>query len=222
MKRLGNLLNAIILGIAARIIWQAIRQPVPAGGGKQSADAASDASMSAPTSPSATEDSSAFPTDDAAGDSLLPTDEVAPESAAPDDLGERQAVAAEARFSPAFRVEIDGAEPSPSTEPESSAPESTEADVPVMWAGADATNAPTARDLDLATPPDPISGPTTPAGAIPGDGTATCPDDHPIKGNASSMIFHQPGQPSYERTVAEYCFASAEVAEAAGYRAPRR
>lgn len=61
-----------------------------------------------------------------------------------------------------------------------------------------------------------------PPGAVAGDGTATCPDDHPIKGNASSLIYHQPGMASYERTIAEYCFDSLESAETAGFRAPRR
>lgn len=61
-----------------------------------------------------------------------------------------------------------------------------------------------------------------PTGAVLGDGSAVCPDDHPIKGNASSRIYHQPGQPSYERTIAEYCFASEEDAEHAGYRPPKR
>jgi len=61
-----------------------------------------------------------------------------------------------------------------------------------------------------------------PDGAVAGDGTAVCPPSHPIKGNASSMIYHEPGRASYERTVAEFCFASAAEAEAAGFRAPRR
>jgi hypothetical protein len=43
----------------------------------------------------------------------------------------------------------------------------------------------------------------------------------PIKGNASSLIYHLPGQPSYAKTIAEVCFASEEEAQAAGYRARR-
>lgn len=61
-----------------------------------------------------------------------------------------------------------------------------------------------------------------PAGAIEGDGTEVCPPEYPIKGNASSRIYHQPGQPSYDRTVPEFCFAAEEDAIAAGFRAPRR
>jgi hypothetical protein len=31
------------------------------------------------------------------------------------------------------------------------------------------------------------------------------------------MLYHSPGSPSYKRTVPEYCFASTEAAEAAGF-----
>jgi len=54
---------------------------------------------------------------------------------------------------------------------------------------------------------------------VEGDGTPTCPDDFPIKGNANSRIYHLPGESSYERTVPELCFATEEDAAAAGYRA---
>jgi hypothetical protein len=60
-----------------------------------------------------------------------------------------------------------------------------------------------------------------PNGAVRGDGTANCPVDHPIKGNANSRIYHLPGQSSYEQTVPEYCFATEEDARAAGFR-PRK
>ena len=60
-----------------------------------------------------------------------------------------------------------------------------------------------------------------PFGAVAGDGTATCPPDYPIKGNASSRIYHEPGQSSYGPTIAEFCFASAEAAAAAGFRQSR-
>lgn len=48
-----------------------------------------------------------------------------------------------------------------------------------------------------------------------------CPADRPIKGNASSMIYHLPGSRFYGRTIPEVCFATAEEAEAAGYRAAK-
>ena len=54
---------------------------------------------------------------------------------------------------------------------------------------------------------------------VKGDGSATCPDAHPIKGNASSRIYHLPGEPSYTKTIPEICFATEEDAQAAGFRA---
>jgi large subunit ribosomal protein L17 len=57
-----------------------------------------------------------------------------------------------------------------------------------------------------------------PAGAVVGDGTAICPPRFPVKGNLPSQIYHLPGQVVYPQTVPEFCFASAEVAEAAGFR----
>jgi hypothetical protein len=60
-----------------------------------------------------------------------------------------------------------------------------------------------------------------PAGAVAGNGTAICPPDYPIKGNRQSRIYHRPGQISYPTTVAEYCFASEEAAESAGFRQSR-
>ena len=61
-----------------------------------------------------------------------------------------------------------------------------------------------------------------PAGAVPGDGTTNTPDGYPIKGNASSMIYHLPEYPSYKSTKPQFCFATEEDAIAAGYRAPGR
>jgi ribosomal protein S6 len=57
-----------------------------------------------------------------------------------------------------------------------------------------------------------------PAGAVRGDGSGECPDDYPIKGNATSKLYHSPGSPSYKRTAPEFCFASTEAAEAAGFK----
>ncbi|MEO9239065.1 MAG: 50S ribosomal protein L17, partial [Jatrophihabitantaceae bacterium] len=46
------------------------------------------------------------------------------------------------------------------------------------------------------------------------------PDGFPIKGNASSKLYHVPDSPFYDRTVAEVWFADTEAAEAAGYQLP--
>ena len=55
-----------------------------------------------------------------------------------------------------------------------------------------------------------------------GDGGSECPDSHPVKAKASSMIYYTPENGHYERTIPDVCFASDRDAEAAGYRAPRR
>jgi small subunit ribosomal protein S6 len=59
--------------------------------------------------------------------------------------------------------------------------------------------------------------PEPPAGAVRGDASGECPEDYPIKGNTSSMLYHSPGSPSYKRTIPEFCFGSVEAAEAAGF-----
>ncbi len=59
-----------------------------------------------------------------------------------------------------------------------------------------------------------------PVGAVRGDGTTDTPDGYPVKGNASSMIYHLPSFPSYKSTKAEFCFATEQDALNAGYRAP--
>jgi hypothetical protein len=68
------------------------------------------------------------------------------------------------------------------------------------------------------------SGPTASGQASSGNrvkGTdGVCPPDFPIKGNASSKVYHVPGLPSYEKTRAEWCFPTEEDAVSFGYRAP--
>ncbi|MEH0110243.1 hypothetical protein V6N00_11070 [Tersicoccus sp. MR15.9] len=49
----------------------------------------------------------------------------------------------------------------------------------------------------------------------------TCPSWAPIKGNASSGIFHRPGQRYYAVTKPEVCFTSSAAAVANGYRASK-
>lgn len=56
-----------------------------------------------------------------------------------------------------------------------------------------------------------------PTGAVEGDGTADCPPDYPVKGNADSGIYHEPSSRSYSQTIPEFCFATASAAEAAGF-----
>lgn len=56
-----------------------------------------------------------------------------------------------------------------------------------------------------------------PNGAVAGDGSVDCPEGFPLKGNASSMLYHAPGTPSYDATIPEMCFATDDDAVAAGY-----
>ncbi|MEA3184352.1 MAG: large subunit ribosomal protein [Ilumatobacteraceae bacterium] len=59
-----------------------------------------------------------------------------------------------------------------------------------------------------------------PQGAhAPLDDNAT-PEGFEIKGNADSMLYHLPGTPFYDRTIAEVWFDTAENAEAAGFDLP--
>ncbi len=60
-----------------------------------------------------------------------------------------------------------------------------------------------------------------PSGAVAGNGLPDCPAGYPIKGNASSHIYHVPGGRSYGQTIPEFCFATPAGAEAAGYHAAR-
>ena len=55
-----------------------------------------------------------------------------------------------------------------------------------------------------------------------GNGGYNCPAGYPVKGNASSMIYHVPGGAFYSRTKPEECFKDASAARAAGYRASKR
>ena len=47
------------------------------------------------------------------------------------------------------------------------------------------------------------------------------PEGFPIKGNASSMLYHLPGTSHYSRTVAEIWFDTEDSAKAAGYQLPK-
>ncbi|MEJ7900836.1 MAG: hypothetical protein WKF63_03270 [Thermomicrobiales bacterium] len=59
-----------------------------------------------------------------------------------------------------------------------------------------------------------------PGGSVRGDESGSCPAEFPIKGNSSSKVYHVPGIPSHDGTKAEWCFATEEQAQAAGYRPP--
>lgn len=60
--------------------------------------------------------------------------------------------------------------------------------------------------------------PPKPSGGVKPISKNTCPSSAPIKGNASSKIYHKPGQSFYNRTNPEVCFATDGDAVRAGYR----
>lgn len=98
------------------------------------------------------------------------------------------------------------------------------------WVRAIPASAPTRSDMPKPTTPQPIgvvatsaarpvaSKPTKPSGSFAPISRTDCPSNAPIKGNASSMIYHKPGQRFYKATHPEECFASDGTAVAAGYR----
>ena len=59
-----------------------------------------------------------------------------------------------------------------------------------------------------------------PKGAVAATEDDTAPEGYDIKGNADSGLYHVPGSAFYNRTVAEFWFATAEDAEAAGFQLP--
>ncbi len=80
----------------------------------------------------------------------------------------------------------------------------------------------TSQAMGIAAEPEETSdatdGAELPKGAVAGTGETDCIEGFPIKGNASSMIYHVPGSSSYDRTIPEMCFATEDDAVAAGYR----
>ena len=68
----------------------------------------------------------------------------------------------------------------------------------------------------LGIPPDTARTPNRAWVSAAPDGT--CPDGFPVKVKESSGIFHVPGGRFHERTRPDRCYATAEAAEADGYR----
>jgi hypothetical protein len=83
----------------------------------------------------------------------------------------------------------------------------------------------TAAPKPVVTPPtkpaNPAPAATASAWPLAGD-RFPCPQARPVKGNASSMKAHSPGQQSYLVTSPEACFATIGDAVAAGYTAAKR
>lgn len=67
----------------------------------------------------------------------------------------------------------------------------------------------------------PATAPSAPAGDIAGNPDGSCPATAPVK-VSKSKIYHVPEERNYKNTKAKHCFASAQAAEQAGYRAPKK
>jgi len=80
------------------------------------------------------------------------------------------------------------------------------------------TPPPEAPAAPHASPPATADAESADRDSVPGDGSLVCPDDFPVKGNATSKIFHLPGTSYYAMTKANVCFRSPEAAVRAGYR----
>ncbi len=57
-----------------------------------------------------------------------------------------------------------------------------------------------------------------PEGAVAATEDGAAPEGHDVKGNADSGLYHVPGSQWYDATEAEFWFASADDAEAAGFK----
>lgn len=119
---------------------------------------------------------------------------------------------AEALTAEAEAVEATGAELAVEAVAVVEAREELEEDAAAAIAKAEADAAVVEAEADVAAEEAEV-----PANAIRGSESGECPDDYPVKGNASSKLYHTPGSPSYKRTIPEFCFASVEAAEAAGF-----
>ncbi|WP_349308980.1 hypothetical protein [Microbacterium sp. MM2322] len=72
-----------------------------------------------------------------------------------------------------------------------------------------------------------VKGKTVPSQVAKPISKTSCPKSHPIKGNqttrhTSDWIYHAPGGQFYKATHPEQCFATADAARKAGYRASKR
>jgi small subunit ribosomal protein S2 len=122
---------------------------------------------------------------------LLTTTEAAPADAAPADAAPAEAAAdAPANEAPAAEAAEAPAEEAPAAD----VPEVPAEEAPVVEASAD-----------------------LPEGAAAAKEDGSQPDGYPIKGNAQSKKFHQPGGRWYDQTAAEVWFDTAESAEKAGF-----
>ncbi len=104
----------------------------------------------------------------------------------------------------------------------------TKATLPTSAAAASSTVAASAVRSFVGAAPSATAAPATaapatadlPKGAVVGAADGSAPVGYEIKGNGDSGLYHVPGSRFYKQTVAEFWFASAEDAEAAGFQLP--
>jgi len=73
--------------------------------------------------------------------------------------------------------------------------------------------------VEIDEPPAPVA---AEAAWVAANGDGGCPDGYPVKVKVRSGIFHTPGMLNYDRTAPDRCYASADAAEADGYRPAKR
>ena len=95
--------------------------------------------------------------------------------------------------------------------------EATDAEV----ANADAVSKAVDNESAAATAPEAEAAGAAAAGSHEPLEDGSQPEGFPIKGNASSKLYHRPGTRFYDSTVAEIWFATDADAEAAGYSLPK-
>ena len=148
--------------------------------------------------------------DDPKAGEQTPEGEAAPETT---ETGESAAATAQASASTAQAAATTESAPAEATEAPVASAETASDEAP-----AEAEEAPATRAAQASS-----KLPTEGEGElwVAGDGTANVPDGFPIKGNASSKIYHPEASPSYKNTIAELYFATPEAAESMGYRLPK-
>jgi len=111
---------------------------------------------------------------------------------------------------------------------EAVADESTDSGVPAETASHDAGESPSERAVSTDSGREEETADAFPSldgelgdGWVKGDGENNVPEGYPIKGNADSRIYHPRESRFYDNTVAEYYFATPEVAESFGFRPPK-
>ncbi len=200
MQRLRRLLNVVVLALVAIVVWNEWRSRQRAAAVTPSRSRQPER-VNAPTSGTGGPDVSDGQATAEPEGLVLPSPLGTPSAEEADD----ESLPAVGR-APAVESSSEAIDTGSSTSSERVAPVSSSA-----------TSGPQSLQASPATGES-----AAPANSLAGDGTTDCPESHPIKGNASSMIYHEPGRSSYARTIPEFCFATPEDAEAAGYRAAQR